>query len=389
MTAPAPAPSRASAAPRGKRPRLAYVDWVRGLAVLIMILWHTSDSWTAASSRQGWGFPIVVFIGGWAAPLFLFLAGVSVPLAGAARVARGATRRAAAWSLQKRGWEIFVLAHVFRLQSFLLNPMASWSSLLKPDILNILGLGLVGAAFCWGRASTLARRVAWLIGPTAVFVLLAPASRVWRWPAVFRAFAPRLEAYIRPVGGMGVFSIFPWVGFVFVGAFVGGMFVASGASSDEAVAPRRLAWAGLAAMLGGGVGMWLPALTASSFWTTSVSFFLLRTGAMTLAMPLAWLWLRGRADRWSPMVVFGRTSLFVYWIHVELAYGFATYPLHGRLSLPWALAAFGLFTVAMLGCAVLWQRRRQPLIPDWLKPPAEPAGGPGGGRPGWLFGAKA
>jgi hypothetical protein len=46
----------------------------------------------------------------------------------------------ASWRLQKRGWQIFLLAHVFRLQSFLLNPGATWASLLKPDILNILGL---------------------------------------------------------------------------------------------------------------------------------------------------------------------------------------------------------------------------------------------------------
>ena len=57
------------------------------------------------------------------------------------------------------------------------------------------------------------------------------------------------------------------------------------------------------------------------------------------------------------MVVFGRTSLFVYWVHVELAYGVFSTPLHGALSLPAALTAYTLFTAFMLGLAVAWTRR--------------------------------
>ena len=40
--------------------------------------------------------------------------------------------------------------------------------------------------------------------------------------------------------------------------------------------------------------------------------------------------------RWSPLQAFGRSSLFVYWIHVEMVYGLISLPLHGALSLSWA-----------------------------------------------------
>ena len=66
------------------------------------------------------------------------------------------------------------------------------------------------------------------------------------------------------------------------------------------------------------------------------------------------------------MLVFGRASLFVYWVHVELAYGFFTYPLQRSLSLAWAVASFALFTAGMLGLTVLWTRRPRPLIPAYL-----------------------
>jgi uncharacterized membrane protein len=131
-----------------------YLDWLRGVAVFVMILWHTVDSWHVRDGRQTAGFLTVSFLAGWAAPLFLFLAGVSLPMAGLARVARGEGRATAARALMNRGWQVFLIAHLFRLQSFLLNPGARWSGLLKPDILNILGLGMVVAAYGWGRADT-------------------------------------------------------------------------------------------------------------------------------------------------------------------------------------------------------------------------------------------
>ena len=77
---------------------------------------------------------------------------------------------------------------------------------------------------------------------------------------------------------------------------------------------------------------------------------------------------RPTAAHWSPMIVFGRASLFVYWVHVELAYGFSSQPLHYVLSLPVALAAFVMFTIFMLGLTVLWNRRRRPMVPIYLRP---------------------
>ena len=47
----------------------------------------------------------------------------------------------------------------------------------------------------------------------------------------------------------------------------------------------------------------------------------------------------------------GRTSLFIYWIHVELVYGLISRPLHGALSLPAAWAAFAAFSLLMLWIA--------------------------------------
>ena len=46
---------------------------------------------------------------------------------------------------------------------------------------------------------------------------------------------------------------------------------------------------------------------------------------------------RPGAARWSPLLVFGQTSLFVYWVHVEIVYGFVTYPIRHEFSIAGAL----------------------------------------------------
>lgn len=346
--------------------RRAYVDWLRGIAVLCMIEWHVIDAWAVQDGRDGAAWAIVRTVGGFAAPLFLLLAGLAVPLAIDARRRRGAGPVAAAWTVQKRGWQIFGLAHVFRLQSFLFNPNARWSGLLKPDILNILGLGLAGSAWLVGRARTPAARRWWLLAPAVAVVVLTPWSRLWWWPTLLH---PRIEAYIRPVGNFGVFSLFPWVAFVPLGAYLGAQLVEATDDGSERRWLRRVAAAGLGLVVVGLAAGWSSDRAGAAFWLASPADMMFKAGVMLMALaashrvvPAQPEWLR------APVLLFGRTSLFVYWVHVELAYGVLSYPLHHALDLP--LAAAGMVAIATLMLvAARWWSRRPPLvlIPDRLR----------------------
>ena len=74
--------------------RAGYLDWLRGVATLLMIEAHTYDAWTRAGDRPGLPYRAVIALGGFAAPAFLFLAGVALALAAAsARAAREERRR--------------------------------------------------------------------------------------------------------------------------------------------------------------------------------------------------------------------------------------------------------------------------------------------------------
>ena len=60
--------------------RLAYIDWMRGLACVLMFQTHCYDAWLNPESRKTTFFMWSQVGGTLPAPLFLFLAGISVAL---------------------------------------------------------------------------------------------------------------------------------------------------------------------------------------------------------------------------------------------------------------------------------------------------------------------
>ena len=96
----------------------------------------------------------------------------------------------------------------------------------------------------------------------------------------------------------------------------------------------------------------------SAFWTTSASFFFIRLGLMVATLTAAWLWEQRptAGQRWSPLRAFGRSSLFVYWIHVEMVYGLVSLPFHRAFSLAGAWAALAVFSGFILACVIAKDR---------------------------------
>ena len=329
-------------------PRRGDIDWLRGLAVVIMFLAHTTDAWTRPADRPTAVYQWSVKVSGMGAPLFLFLAGVSVALAAGAKSRRGGDTTGAAAAVGRRGWEIFGLAFLLRLQSWTLGLFqAPAASMLKVDILNVMGPSIAAAASLWALASRTATRVAAFAGVALAVSLATPLVRHAAWPA---RLPDPVEWYVRPPHGLNWFALFPWAGLLFAGGAIG---VLIDATRDEAAVRRLNAWfvVGGAVLWGGAwAGSHLPSLYAySSFWTTSPSYFLLRVGLMTCMLGAAHFWLRRpTAHRWSPMLVLGTSSLFVYWVHLDLVYGGISRPLHRALPFPWLMVALVAFTALMV-----------------------------------------
>ncbi len=197
--------------------RRGYLDWMRGLAVLIMIEAHTLDSWTRVDAREVPAFRWLMIVAGFGAPLFLFLAGVTVALSAGSKLRRTGDVSTASTAVVRRGLWVFVLAFLFRVQSWVLG-MGSPKSLLKVDILNIMGPSIAAAAALWGAFRTPRARVVAFAATTLAIGLLTPIVRV---TPLLDPLPDPLEAYIRPIRGLTSFCIFPWAGFLFAGGLAG------------------------------------------------------------------------------------------------------------------------------------------------------------------------
>jgi uncharacterized membrane protein len=330
--------------PLGRAPgRRGYLDWLRGIAVLIMIEGHTIDAWTLPAERGRAAFGYLIMLAGMGAPIFLFLAGIGVALAAGARFRKGAAVPGAAAAVRRRGWEIFGLAFLFRLQSWVLSGGAPIATLLKVDILNIMGPSMAGAATLWGLSRRAGVRIAVLAAATAALAMLTP---IVRGAEVLSALPDPVEWYLRPYPGRTTFTIFPWAGFLFAGA-------AAGVWLDharEGPVLAALAILGPAVALAGYAASYLPSIYESSnFWTSSPTYFFLRLGILMAIVPLAWLLQRLPGS--EPVQYFGRASLFVYWIHVEMVYGVMSAPLHRRFTLEGWLSAFLAFSAFLFAVA--------------------------------------
>src|SRR5882762_10532091 len=168
----------------GKPGRIAYIDWMRGLACVLMFQTHCYGSWLIPEARKTEFYRWSQAAGTLPAPLFIFLAGVSSAMVTQRLREKGVARNAIARTTILRGAEIFGLGLLFRGQEFILGyPNSPWTDLLRVDVLNILGLSmmLVGV-LCWLTASATpeksnTRAIGWgLIAATAIAV-----ATPWLW----------------------------------------------------------------------------------------------------------------------------------------------------------------------------------------------------------------
>jgi len=315
--------------------RLAYIDWMRGLACVLMFQTHCYDSWLGGGARKSTFFMWSQLGGTLPAPLFLFLAGISFALVTDKLRQKGIPAGQIARTTIRRGAEIFALGLLFRLQEFLIAwGWSPWSDLLRVDVLNTIGLSMMlMGVVCWAVLLLSPKcNTRLVLGVTAVSVGLAISLLT---PLLWTSWRARwlpwpIESYINGVHNLGtpqawLFPIFPWGGFAFMGLAVGFFLLSDGARDKGAAA--------FAVLGAGGVGLiylakWLDARPSQlyatyDYWHTSPNFFLIRVGMLLAILAAAYLWCRWGAGQWgfSPFIQLGQASLVVYWVHIEFVYG--------------------------------------------------------------------
>ena len=334
---PAPAPVPAPA------PRVQSVDALRGFVMIVMALDHTRDFFhTAAMSFQPDDLTrttAALFFTRWithiCAPVFMFTAGVGAFF----WLKRGRTPKELSRFLWTRGlWLVFLELTVLRFA-------LTFSVTANPLILTVLwalGWSMVALAF-------LSRLPVRILAPLSIAVIALhnladpiPAAQfgpaAWLWNVLHQPGLIRLGSALIIPG----YALIPWI-FVMSAGFCFGRIVAL-------PGPQRRQW-----MLRIGLGLTLaflvirainvygdpvrwstrfPGMTVLSFlrctkYPPSLDFLLMTLGPAILL--LTWLDTM-RFAKTNPLIVFGRTPLFYFLVHMFVIH---------LLAIPLALLRYG------------------------------------------------
>ncbi len=346
---------------RNSGSRLTFLDWSRGLAVVIMLQGHVFHSFSRQDLRNDGPFVLSQFFGGMGPAVFLVLTGITLAflMDGREKQGLGAMARWRA-SLRRAGY-LFSLAILFRIQLWLFAyPQSSWTNLLKVDILNCMGFAMalmsIMAIFTTAERVRLCAVLGMLIAAASPLV----SSMNWTW------LPQELAAYIVP--STQYFAFFPWAAFIAFGISIGSVL----RLVEPAHTNRMMQWGcllGLALIAGGQYFSNLPysIYQKSDFWLDSPGLIVIKLGAVILILAFAFVWSEfAVGSAWSWVRQLGTTSLLVYWVHIELVYGrwFGSWK-ESMNNIECAFAAVGVIAL-MLGLSVLrtnWPGVRAAFLP--------------------------
>jgi uncharacterized membrane protein len=342
-----PAPASAS--------RLAFLDGLRGVALVFMVVNHTARWWM--DGRMTWPRYRIIWITlTVAAPTFLFLVGFCLPLA----VRGGETLKALVRKFGPRGARIFACGLLLNLLVLRDEP---WYA---GGVLQTIGLAImVMAPALW------LLRFRWA---PAALVTLAVVAYV-----VFSVGFPRVDAFVgrHPVLGRVLFYDFPpwpWLSLVLIGLVLGASWLEAYRRRPEAGARwlLRLTLAGVVLLLAFVAHDWWAATPvrlglsrdfllnrhrtprgASLFWVFGLLFVGL--GAAY------WVWEVARLRlRW--LVILGQTALFLYFTHQIIVFTLVNQWLGWRFNAwPRFWLANTILMVVVVGLGWAWREIRPQL----------------------------
>jgi uncharacterized membrane protein len=343
--------------------RLAFIDWTRGLAAVIMIQGHTFDSFTDTSLRNQGPFMLSQFLGGMPPAIFLFLTGITFSFLMDSQDKQESSGWRRLVAALKRSRYLFLLAFLFRLQLYVFGfPTSPASELLRVDILNCMGLAMLVLAPMAVFTTRERVRLCTIVG--LVICGLAPLVSTIDSAGI----PPLVRAYFFP--SLTTFGFFPWGSFLAFGMAAGSVI----RLTKHEEMPRSMLWmlaVGLSLIMIARYSTELPysIYPKTDFWLNSPALALTKLGVVLALLAGAFLWVNAglESQRWSVFRQLGTTSLLVYWVHIEIVYGRWFGIWKEGLSVAGVLLFTGVLMALMIGLSLL-QTRYQTL--GWIFKPA-------------------
>jgi uncharacterized membrane protein len=360
--------SDAPVPPASPRPaqRVAFVDLLRGWAVIVMIQTHVFNATLLPALTMTILYDVIKFVDGLVAPSFLFASGLAYAITTRRKVNDYLAFGPPLFRQFGRLLLILIIGYVLHIPRFNYHHLMyeareeAWERFWQVDVLQCIAVSLL---FLQVLLLVLRseKRLYRTVAGVAVFILLVtPLMWTFNW---WNVLPIPIASYLNGLY-YSLFPLFPWSAFLFAGALTGYYYTEAREKGAEALFVRRGAYVALAAI---GISVALHPVAALlypvyDYWRFSPSFVLLRLGIVLFLMWGMFLYERKRgAGAASPVTLVGRESLIVYVTHLTLIYGdfgdgsFA-YHIGRSYGYPQAILATLLLMGAMVALAYLWGR---------------------------------
>jgi acyltransferase len=338
--------------------RIQFLDFMRGFAVVVMVMGHSIDSVLTLEVRMSEGFRLYDAVRGFTAPIFLFVSGYAFIVA---TERRWQEFLAFSRPLGRRLLKIVFLlciGYALHFPFFSLNKLLhntspeEYAQLFEVDVLHCVAASILLLQLIMSIARTPPCFALTLAGLGVTIVLATPLV----WQVDFATcISPVVAPYLNG-RSLTIFPLFPYTAFVFAGAGVGHLFLIAHDKGREREFFRNLLVAGGTAILCGLVCDLLPwdVYPPHDYWKSSPNFFLIRCGAIFIITAAFFSLKRLPTPVARNLITLGQASLLVYAVHLLVVYGSAANDgLMQRVGQSLAYYQAVLVGIGMLLCMIL------------------------------------
>lgn len=309
-----------------KRNRVIFLDLIRAFAVLNMVQGHTIDVLLGKDYRllDSFVYSIWNFNRGMTAPLFMFTAGTTFTYLFRMQSA-GFTDNPRFYKGFKRAMLLLFIGYLMKLPTgnplyFFSLPDKMWKLFFAADVLQIISFGLLFLLFFLFFAEWFKIKDIFVLGSA---LLLTTFSAPYVLNINWSDFVHVSVANYLDMNNGSLFTIFPWLAYIFAGGILGSFLAKAGRIHQERKLGAIVAFSGLMLLLAALIADQSEiALTGkSTLWLHSPALVFLRLGLVLIVTSLFILVSVRVRDIPKIVVLLGRNTLLIYVVHLVILYG--------------------------------------------------------------------
>ena len=306
-----------------EKPRFKFIDYLRGGALLVMIEVHVINSMLISSIKSEPWFSTLIFINGLVAPAFLFISGFAFYISSDRKLDELRNYGKAFWRKIGRIVVIFLAGYSlhFPFRSVFISGYnlfsINWVPVVKVDILQCIAVGLL-VMFVFRLLIKDKKLYDLLLLISGVLIILV-SPLVWNTDFT-NYLSLFFAAYFNTMQG-SLFPLFPWLGFMFLGATACNYYLMAREKNEEKKYIYIISVVGVFFVLFGNISRFDLVYAIVGDIVPNPLFFILRLGYILILLVLCWYYADIRKPGKSFVLDVSRESLLVYWLHLVLIYG--------------------------------------------------------------------